>query len=403
MTDLPVTRQDLVEMTRTCTQEPAGPPHQAGKVKPPADGLDLLENGLRQDHAPPASRERFRVLAPLAAALAVVGVVLGLRLASSDLSGTARLVSAGLQSNPGGAGINGIAFNPDGKLLATGDSQGGVKLWNATGGKLALWATASSAGVVNSVAFSPDGTVLATGGSQLGVQLWNATAGKLALLARFSSDGVANSVAFSPDGAVLAAGDDNGTVWLWNTADPARPALLGSPLTAGSPVRSVAFSPDGRTLAAADSGGSIAAWDIATALRTGTWTTGDPASSVNSVAFSPNGRTLAAGDSDGSVTLLNSVDGTLIASVATGASVNGIAFSPDGRTLVAGNSAGRIDLLDEQGHLLATYPDGGQSINSVAFASGTETLAAGNTAGEIKLFTLSHSEQAMLVSLGPNL
>jgi len=339
MTDLPVRRQDLVGVVGTRPRELADPPHQAGEVKPSADGLDLLDSELRQNQTPPASRERFRVLAPLAAALAVIGVALGLGLASSDLAGTARVVSSGLQRNPGGAGITGIAFSPTGRLLAAGDSQGGVKLWNVT-------------------------------------------AGKLALRAAVSSDGVVNSVAFSPDGKVLAIGDDNGTLWLWDTADLAHPAYQVPPLTAGNPVNSVAFSPDGRTLAAGDSGGKIDVWDIATALRTGTWTTGGPASSVNSAAFSPDGRTLAAGDSDGSVTFLNLVDGTSIASDSTGASVNGITFSRDGRTLAAGSSAGRIDLLDEQGHLLATYPDGGQSINSVAFGPRGTALAAGNSAGE---------------------
>jgi sugar lactone lactonase YvrE len=406
MTDLPVIRQGPVSASGMRTHASADKPHpaQAGS-QPTADGLDLLDSELRQNETRPVVRERFRMLAPLAAALAVIGVVLGVGL-TSHLGEVAGLVPNGLQTNLGGVGISGIAFSPDGSVLAVGDSGGSVELWNAAGRKLALTDTVpSSGGAVNSVAFSPDGKTVAAGDSSGSVELWNAAGGKLALTDTVpSSGGAVNSVGFSPDGRTLAAGGNDGKVSLWNVADPARRRLVGQLLVTGGPVNSVAFSPDGKTLAAANSDGKIYTWNLADPVRPLLAGIGDVSdASVNSIAFSPDGKTLAAANSDGGITLRNAVTGTLLASYSAGASVNAIAFSQDGSTLAAGDSAGSVDLLDEHGTLTATYSDGSHSVSSVAFRRSAATLAAGDSAGQIRLFALPNSLPENLVALAPGL
>jgi WD40 repeat protein len=68
--------------------------------------------------------------------------------------------------------LHGLAFSPDGRLLAAGDSLGNVRFWDlATSKELACWP--GHQGAVYSVDFAPDGGALASGGVDTSVLLWD--------------------------------------------------------------------------------------------------------------------------------------------------------------------------------------------------------------------------------------
>ncbi|MEO0431305.1 MAG: NACHT domain-containing protein, partial [Cyanobacteria bacterium J06656_5] len=106
-----------------------------------------------------------------------------------------------------------VAFSPDSKRLAIGDSKGSVQVWDVATNQVVLMCT-GHLGEVNSVAFSPDGQRLASGSSDNTVKLWASEGGDCLATLNGHENGVW-SVAFSPDGQRLASGSSDNTVKLW--------------------------------------------------------------------------------------------------------------------------------------------------------------------------------------------
>jgi WD40 repeat protein len=115
---------------------------------------------------------------------------------------------------------------------------------------------------VAAVAFSRDGKLLASSDYGGTVRLWNPATGR-PIGAPIQATSVKYGVpglAFSPDGKLLASADADGTVRMW---DPATGQQVGASLQTGAPaVAAVAFSPDGKVLASADGDGTVRLWQV---------------------------------------------------------------------------------------------------------------------------------------------
>jgi WD40 repeat protein len=166
-----------------------------------------------------------------------------------------------------------VVFAPDGGLVAAASvNTDSVQLWRLTSGDGLVRAGRDLGGMASypiGLAFTPDSRTLAIGNSDKSVYLWNVAspAHPRPVGAPLSGpSGQTWSVAFSPDGKALAAGANDGTVWLWNLADPGHPALTATLSGMPGHVFSVAFSPDGSQLAAASyDDGTVRLWDTSAA------------------------------------------------------------------------------------------------------------------------------------------
>ncbi|MCK4451842.1 MAG: PD40 domain-containing protein, partial [Anaerolineae bacterium] len=143
--------------------------------------------------------------------------------------------------------INSVAFSPDGQTIATGASDGIVRLWRVSDGTL-LHALDGHARPVSGIAFSQDGTRLISGSRDRSVNIWRVSDGALlSRLAERSSEIL--SLAVSPDDRLLALGG-LGAAWVWEVNTELF-TFVDSQEYPGNYVNSVAFSPDGTVLALA--------------------------------------------------------------------------------------------------------------------------------------------------------
>jgi len=299
-------------------------------------------------------------------------------------------------------GAFGVAFSPDGRTVATINTN--LEIWNAADLARPERLGYSRGDTVSGTdpAFTPDGHVLATAGGKT-VILWNVARhpGRPAQITVLpAGPGGVGAVAFSPDGRTLASGYDDGTVALWNTADPARVTRIATLTRQAGGIAALSFSPGGHLLASASDGGTVALWNVAHPTRAARVTTlTRQAGGVAALAFSPGGHLLASASNNGSVALWN-VAGlaqpTIIATLrltipAPPAQQGGfpdvaLAFSAGGHTLttIAGNSTVTRWNVTSPGTVTRITTITGHSIGSgpVAFSPGGRTVAGAPVTGD---------------------
>jgi len=171
----------------------------------------------------------------------------GKQLASAALGGLVRVQDTGnfqpiLTLTNAGPDFYRLCFSRDGLLLAGGDQQNNILLWDLRTGIKRFRMTGHKDRITD-LDFSPDGRRLASASWDGTAGLWNVNTGQRQATLRAHLLGV-NSVAFSPDGQRLAGGTGDGLIKLWNVEDAQEVLTLTGPRD----VNQVAFLPGDETL-----------------------------------------------------------------------------------------------------------------------------------------------------------
>jgi WD40 repeat protein len=106
-----------------------------------------------------------------------------------------------------------IAIHPNGDILASGDINGTVKLWNLPTGTM-ISQFSPHAAKISGLAFTPDGNTLITASYDGKIEMWDLASGQL-LQTLTGHSGIIRVIALHPNGQILASGGNDGVI-LWD-------------------------------------------------------------------------------------------------------------------------------------------------------------------------------------------
>jgi WD40 repeat protein len=220
-----------------------------------------------------------------------------------------------------------IAFSPDGKSIFSAGAYRQLYVSDLNTGKMIErfpQLREDDNYTVLAVAISPDGRIVASGNDDKTIRLWNAASGEPLGVLQGHNERI-YALAFSPDGRTLVSASRDRTLKLW---DAQSGRLIRNFEGHTNTVLSVAFSPDGRSFASGSADQTIKLWEVATGnlLRTLQGHT----QFVLSLAFNQNGRTLVSSSSDKTTRVWSVESGKLLASLLAFNDTNWIAYTPEG-------------------------------------------------------------------------
>ncbi len=307
--------------------------------------------------------------------------------------------------------IASLAVSPDGSILASGHTDGAVRLWNLVSGQQTAKLTKHT-DAVKSLAFSPDGSLLSSAGSDCQVNLWNVEHSTL-IRSLQGHRSFVFGVAFSSDGKTLASGGHDRTVRLWDMEVRARDRNVLSGHK--GKVTSVAISSDDSLLASGGSDGLVKVWDLVTGKERLSLEHG---ANVHDIAFSPDGKQLVSVGQDETARLWNLETSRQQLTLRKAKLEQGwrsrdywcVAFSRDGKSIVAGGT-GAVTVWDAtSGELTNTFdvrgwvnslmfsPDSG----SLAITSGTGVVTLDRQASQERLWFHAHEDATLCVAFSPD-
>ena len=289
--------------------------------------------------------------------------------------------------------ISTLKFSSDGAMLATGNQDGQIKVWNVQNHHcLAKMQRMERNDRASELAFSPDEQHLASSGGRYdAIYVWHIETGEQ--IAKFTVDEELQPryrnyipLAFSPDGRFIIAATPENTFSVWDIETGKRLAHLTGH---SAIVIALLFSPCGEFLTSIDWDGGLQKWEtdkLTTNESRPIRTSMPEATKLVQYTYSADGVLLAATDSETTITVWDVERARKIATLTYKEIVRGFRFSQTGSQLAIG-STGTIQIweIGDPAPLSPAIDDHDSVCGSVKFSPNGQTLAAGYWSGKIHL------------------
>jgi WD40 repeat protein len=284
-------------------------------------------------------------------------------------------------------GVLAIAFSPDDRFLALGESNGSIRIWSTHPGSndvdldQPLLHLMGHKSWIYSVAWHPHGHRLISGSHDCTLKLWDIKAGTC-VKTLLGHDQAISSVAWSPDGQLIASSSHDHTVKIWL----AETGECLQTLHHQTVVWYVAWSPDRQTLGSSCDDGKVYLWDWLQDQCLNTLYAGNLG--ARCIIWSPDGKRLASNGANYSLVIFDAVTGHFIQTLTGHLSwIYHLAWSPDGKTLASCGGDRTIRLWNPQtGDCLHTLSGHQEPVWTMAWSCDSTTLASGSYDQTLRLW-----------------
>ncbi|PZO41741.1 MAG: hypothetical protein DCF19_09310 [Pseudanabaena frigida] len=275
--------------------------------------------------------------------------------------------------------VRALAFSPDGNLLASSSDDGTVKLWD--------WQTGNCRYTIDDnllfMCFCPNGQFLATV-REKEIQIRNLENGSYLFALQGHEDSVMVTC-FHPHRPLLVSGSHDCTIRIWDLEK--RECLHILQGHKGS-VIPTAFSPDGGIVLSASFDGTIRLWSLqdgeclSILIGHESW--------IWSALFSPDGKWIASCSDDRTIKIWDYANERCIRSIVEHKQrIRAIAISPDNQAIASASDDQTVKLWDvSSGKCIRTIAGYANPVFTAIFSSNGTAIASGHRDGFVRFWNI---------------
>jgi WD40 repeat protein len=228
--------------------------------------------------------------------------------------------------------ISYASYSDDGKLIVTvEDYTAAPQIWDVATGKEgpALASTGKATRSLGGASFHPNSKLVAAGDTDGAIRVWDVRSGDQKRVLH-AGKAFISAVEYSPNGRLIVASDTDRTGWI---LDAVTGRILRTLRGHAGAINRARFSLDGRLVVTAGADRTARVWDVATGrqlqMLVGAQTR------LADASFSPNGKLVVAGGADGTTLVWDWASGrTLGVLHVHGDAINSATFSHDGKRIL---------------------------------------------------------------------